>query len=97
MGLLKPDGAPSGFFRTEQVIKFAQDRKSIGMKTAKISEFMPVTVDHAKRQYLVKIALGSSPAEAKANAMALNDQDSGMTHYAHMAFDAVSDINSTAF
>jgi len=94
--LIQPDGAPSGFFRTEQIIEFAKDRKSIDMKTAKISGFMPVTVDHAKRQYLVKFALGSSPAEAKANAMALNDQDNGRTHYAHMAFDEISDINSTA-
>ena len=94
--LIQPDGAPSGFFRTEQIIEFAKDRKSIDMKTAKISGFMPVTVDHAKRQYLVKFALGSSPAEAKANAMALNDKDSGLTHYAHMGFDEVSGPNSTA-
>jgi hypothetical protein len=56
---------------------------------------MPVTVDHAKRQYLVKFTLVGSLAEAKANAMALNEQDSGRTHYAHMAFDEVSGPNST--
>jgi hypothetical protein len=28
--------------------------------------------------------------------MALNDKDSGLTHYAHMAFDEVSGPNSTA-
>jgi hypothetical protein len=43
--LIQPNGAPSGFFRTEQIIEFAKDRKSIDMKTAKISGFMPVTVD----------------------------------------------------
>jgi hypothetical protein len=37
----------------------------------------------------VKFALGSSLAEAKANAMALNDQELGRTHYAHMAFEEV--------
>jgi hypothetical protein len=94
--LFQPDGAPSDFFRTEQIIEFAKDRKSIDMKTARISGFMLVTVDHAKRQYLVRFALGSSPAEAKANAMARNDQESGRTHYAHMAFDEVSGSNSTA-
>jgi hypothetical protein len=35
--LIQPDGVPSGFFRTEQIIEFAKDRKSIDMKTAKIS------------------------------------------------------------
>ena len=37
-----------------------------------------------------------SPAEAKANAMALNDKDNGRTHIAHMAFDEISGSNSTA-
>ena len=77
--LIQPDNVPSGFFRTEQTIEFAKCRKSIDMKTTKISGFVIVTVDHTKRQYLVKFALGSSPAEAKANAMTLNE----WKHYAH--------------
>jgi hypothetical protein len=44
----------------------------------------------------VKFVLGSSPAEAKANVMALIDQESGRTHYAHMVFEEVSGLNSTA-
>jgi hypothetical protein len=64
--------------------------------TTNISGFMPVTVDHAKRQYLVKFAPGSSPTKAKANAMALNDQESRRTHYAHMAFEDVFGSNIIA-
>ena len=32
--LIQPNGAPSGFFRTKQIIEFATDRKSIDVKTA---------------------------------------------------------------
>jgi hypothetical protein len=48
----------------EVCLRILWPRELYDMKTAKISGFMPVTVGHTKRQYLVKFALGSSPAEA---------------------------------
>jgi hypothetical protein len=45
---------------------------------------------------LVPGEICTSPAEAKANAMALNNHDSEWKHYAHMSFEEVSGSNSTA-
>ena len=57
---------------------------------------MLVIADHAKRQYLVKFALGSSLAEAKVNTVTLKDPGRQRIHYAHMTLEEVFDATSTA-